>query len=116
MATLLQEGESYRVHLGSWERLGALRGDLVIPRSSVVDIRMVPDVVAEIRGIRAPGYGLPGHAAVGTWRGRGFKDFVAVSWRQRRGVVITLSGQEFDRVVLSSGPVVEVAQRMAPAV
>ncbi len=30
-----------------------------------------------LEGIRAPGYGMPGHGAVGTWRGKGWKDFVA---------------------------------------
>jgi hypothetical protein len=116
MATLLDEGGTIRIQLGPWERLGALRGDLVIPRSGIVSMRPSDDVVREVRGIRAPGYGLPGHAVVGTWRGRGFKDFVAVYWKRRRGIVITLEGQEYDRVVISTGNTVEQLQRIAEAV
>jgi hypothetical protein len=116
MATLLVEGSSIRIHLGSWERLAALRGDLVFPRTAVVSMRPTDDVLLEVRGVRAPGFGLPGHAAIGTWRGRGYRDFVAVYWRRRRGIVITLQGQRYDRVVISSGETVTVPQRIAEAV
>ena len=116
MATLLDEGSNLRIHLGGWERLGALRGDLVISRTQVASMRVVDDVVQEMRGIRAPGYGFPGHAAIGTWRGHGYKDFVAVYWKQRRGVVISLTGADYDRVIVSTGATVELPQRIAPAV
>jgi hypothetical protein len=116
MATLIDEGASIRIQLGPWERLGALRGDIVVPRSAVVSMQPSDDVVREVRGVRMPGYGLPGHAVVGTWRGRGFKDFVAVYWRRRRGLVITLRGQEYDRIVISTGNTVDVPQSIAEAV
>ena len=32
----------------------------------------------ELSGLRAPGTGLPGVIALGTWRGRGQKDFAAL--------------------------------------
>jgi hypothetical protein len=116
MATLLVEGDAIRIHLGPWERLGAMRGDLVVPRSAVVSMRASDDVVREVRGVRAPGYGLPGHAVIGTQRGRGFKDFVAVYWKRRRGIVITLRAQEFDRIVISTGNTVNATQSIAEAV
>jgi hypothetical protein len=116
MAMLLHQSASIRVRLGPWERLGAMRGDLVIPRSAVVSMRPTDDVVRELRGRRSPGYGMPGHAAIGTYRGRGYKDFVAVYWKRRRGIVITLQGQDYDRVVISTGETVEVLQRIAEAV
>jgi hypothetical protein len=116
MATLLVEGATVRIHLGPWERLGALRGDLVVPRSSVVSMVPTDNVLGEVRGVRAPGYGLPGHAAIGTWRGRGFKDLVAVYYKRRRGLVITLQGQEYDRIVISTGATVDLPQRIAEAV
>ena len=116
MATLLIEGATVRIHLGPWERLGAFRGDLVLPRTGVVSMQPTDDVLSEVRGLRAPGFGLPGHAAIGTWRGRGFKDFVAVYWKRPRGIVITLQGQEYDRIVISTGSTVEVPQMIAEAV
>jgi hypothetical protein len=78
-------------------------------------VRPTEDVVAEIRGMRAPGYGLPGHAAVGTWRGHGYKDFVAVYWKQRRGIVITMKDFPFEQVIVSTGTAITLPQRISPA-
>jgi hypothetical protein len=93
-----------RVRLSRWERVGALHGDLAIPRDAVLNVDVVADTTSAVEGIRAPGYGLPGHAAVGTWRGRGWKDFV-VAYAGRPGVVIDLrsdrSDTEFRRLVVT---------------
>ena len=108
MAHLDVTPDLVRVRLGRWERLVGLHGDVAIPRD-----RFTPELLAELavadpmkalEGIRAPGYGLPGHGAVGTWRGKGWKDFVA-AYAGRPGVVIDLDPDrvdgEFRRLVVS---------------
>jgi hypothetical protein len=86
----------------SWlEKLGAFRGDVRVPVSSVEAARVVEDPWRELRGIRAPGTGLPGVIALGTRRGRFGRDFAAV-YGKRPGVVIELRDGPFSRLVVSS--------------
>ncbi len=100
MSELAVSETDVTVRLSRWERIGAMRGDLVVPRTAVTGARAVPVAWAEIRGLRAPGYGMPRHAAVGTWRHDGVKDFVSVRYGQP-GLVIELTGQPFARLVVS---------------
>jgi len=104
MAHLDVTPDLVRVRLGRWERLGALHGDVTIPRAAVRAARVVTDPMKALEGIRAPGYGLPGHGAVGTWRSKGWKDFVA-AYAGQPGVVIDLTTDrpdvEFRRLVVS---------------
>ena len=101
MATLEIDGGELIIRLGPWERLGSLRrDDLRIPRAAVASTQEVESAYAQVRGLRAPGTGVPRRLLLGTWRRRGAKDFVAVSGRGP-GVVIELRDQPFDRVVVS---------------
>ena len=100
MARVRYEGDELVVHLGWLEKLGAFRGDVRVPRSSVRDVRATDRPWSELRGIRAPGTGFPGLIALGTRRGDGNRDFTAV-YRDRPAVVIELEGAEFDRLVIS---------------
>jgi hypothetical protein len=101
MVQLLIDGDDLTVRLGPWERLGALRrADVRVPLAAVVSARSVDSAYAEVRGIRAPGTGVPGRLLLGTWRRRRAKDFVAVSGKGP-GVVIDLDGEGFSRLVVS---------------
>ncbi|MGH8870140.1 MAG: hypothetical protein ACRDYU_19395 [Actinomycetes bacterium] len=100
MAVVSVDGETVRMRLSPWERLGALRGDLAFPRRWVDEVRVVPSALRAVRGLRAPGTGCPGVIALGTFRGRGYRDFAA-AYRNRPGVVVELSGGPYARLVLS---------------
>ncbi len=63
----IQDGDII-VQLGSLEKIGALHGDVRVPRSAVIAMRVVENPFAEIQGIRFPGTGVPGLIALGTWR------------------------------------------------
>ena len=100
MAELRAEGDQLVLHLTAAEHLEGAHGDIVVPMSSISTMRESDDLWSELRGIRAPGTGIPGIIALGTRRGRFGKDFAAVHGKGP-GVVIELRDQEFDRLVLS---------------
>ncbi len=89
------------VALGTAERVGALRTrDVRVPLASVTSVRATDDPWAELRGIRAPGTGVPGVISLCTRVGQGFRDFAAVYGRGP-AVVIETDGADFDRLVIS---------------
>src|ERR1700741_2690710 len=99
MAELRVEGSELVVELSELEKVGALRGDVRVPLSSVRAVRVAEDPRLELRGIRAPGTGIPGIIALGSRRGEGH-DFAAVS-HERPAVVGELEGTQFDRLVIT---------------
>jgi hypothetical protein len=101
MAHLELEGDHLLLRLTAEEHLEGMHRDIVVPRSAVAVVRVAEDVWSELRGIRAPGTGLPGVIAVGTRRGSFGKDFAAVHGKGR-GVVVELVDQPFSRIVIST--------------
>ncbi len=100
MAYLCVEGADLGVHLNPIEQLAALRGDLRVPSSAVRTVRVSERSWSELRGLRAPGIGLPGVIYLCTRHGRGMRDFAAVHGRTKAVVVETSPGG-FDRLVIS---------------
>ncbi len=101
MAELHPEGNELLFHLQPHEKAEGFHGDIRVPLSAVVSVRVVPDAWPELRGLRAPGTGLPNVIAVGTRRGSFGKDFVAVHGNGP-AVVVDLSGNEFGRLVVTT--------------
>ena len=90
------------VRLRPLERLLALHGDVAVPLAQVRHAEVAEDVLAEVRGLRAPGTGIPRRVALGTWRGRGWRDLVVAPGRGP-GVVVHLGeGAPFRRLLLRS--------------
>jgi hypothetical protein len=100
MAEIRIEADDVVVHLSGLERLGAMRGDVRVPRSAILECRVSDDPWSELRGIRAPGTGLPGVISLCTLRGDGTRDFAAL-YRKRPAVVIELTDAEFNRLIVS---------------
>jgi hypothetical protein len=101
MARLIVEGPDLVVGLSSLEKLGALRGDVHVPLSTVRSAEIEQDPWAALRGIRAPGTGIPGVIALGTRRFAGGKDFTAVTG-SRPAVRVDLSEESpFGRLVVT---------------
>lgn len=78
MATLAVEGPELVVRLSWLEKLGAFRGNVRVPLRAVRSVSAEPDPWAALRGIRAPGTGIPGVIAYGTRLYDGGRDFAAV--------------------------------------
>jgi len=91
-------GSNLRLALSTVEKLEGFHGDVVVALGAVSAVRVVETAWSELRGIRAPGTGLPGVIAVGTRRGGFGKDFAAVHGRGP-AVVVELEGDAFQRLV-----------------
>ena len=101
MATLRREGDELVVLLNDLEKVGALRGGPRVPLSAIRDVRVTESPFRELRGLRAPGSGIPGALALGTWRYRGGKDFAAL-YRGGPALVIDLEGADLSRLLISA--------------
>ncbi|ORB25572.1 hypothetical protein [Mycolicibacterium parafortuitum] len=100
MAELRIEGDQLRLHLTRAEKIAGLHGDIRVPLSAVRSVEVADDALAAVTGMRAPGLHWPGRTKIGTWRRRGGKTF-AVARAGRPAVQIELSGQDYDRLVVS---------------
>jgi hypothetical protein len=69
----------------------------------VVDVQIWEKPIRKLRGLRAPGTGVPGLVALGTWRRRGGKDFVAVYRKQAAVIVDVRPGRGFRRLIVGVG-------------
>jgi hypothetical protein len=98
MARFDVDGTELVLRLSLLEKLEGVHGDITVPLSSVKAVRVVDTAWAELRGIRAPGTGLPGVIAVGTRRGDFGRDFAAVHGRGP-AVVVELDGARYAHLV-----------------
>jgi len=112
MALLSRSGDELVVTLNDLEKTGALRGDVRVPASAVRSVRVSTNPFRELQGLRAPGTGIPGVIALGTWRSKGAKDFAAV-YRGGPAVVVELEGAEFRRLIVSAHDAVAVADSLS---
>ena len=81
------ENGALNLRLSRPEKLGALHGDVRVACDAVEDLYVSRRPFGELRGVRAPGTGVPGRIALGTWRYRGDKDFAISRVEHWRGVL-----------------------------
>ena len=99
------------VHLGFWEALAALSKSIRVPLSHVRGATDDEGFQGAALGLRAPGTAIPGVISAGTYRKRGEKLFAYVT-RGTHPVVIELSDQRWDRIVLGVADAREAAARI----
>ena len=102
MAKLFREHYELVLSLSLWEKIGALHAS---PRTSIGSVEKVEfsDELwssKTLRGIRAPGTAIPYVVLLGTMRGKGFRDFVAMKGREK-GVILTLNSGPFARWIFT---------------
>lgn len=98
MATFEINGADLRLRLRWLEKLEGAHGDVSVPLSCVAEVRTVESGWGELRGIRAPGTGIPEVVAVGTRRGDFGTDFVAIHGHAP-AVVVDLAEAPYGRLV-----------------
>jgi hypothetical protein len=104
--------EALEIRLSPLQKVGAARGDLSFPLASITQVEVLTDGIAAVRGVRAPGLGLPGARMLGTWRGRFGKEFVDV--RRGEGAVrVTLAGQGYDFLLLGAADPAALARQIS---
>jgi hypothetical protein len=101
VADLSVEGDDLVLHMDALEKVEAVHRDIRVPLAAVTAVRAVDDPWPELRGIRAPGTGLPNVIAVGTRRGNFGKDFAAVHGKGP-AVVVELEGAEYERLIVTA--------------
>ena len=102
MARVMREGNELILQLSFLEKMGALHSN---PRTSFDSIEKIEFIEqlwgsSTLRGVRAPGTAIPYVVLLGTLRGRGYKDFVAMRGRGE-GVIITLNSGPFARWIFT---------------
>jgi hypothetical protein len=101
VATLVVEGSDLVVKMSEIEKFEAVHPDVHVLLSTVRVVRVAEDAWPELRGIRAPGTGIPGVIAVGTRRGSFGKDFAVVHGKER-AIVVELDGADYSRIILTT--------------
>ena len=100
MARLNVEGGDLVLNLSGLEKVEGFHGNIHVPVSSVENVRCTPDPWSELRGIRAPGTGVPWIILVGTRRAGGVKDFAAIHGHGP-AIVVELAGADYGRLVVT---------------
>ncbi len=98
MANLVIDGDHLRLNLSRWEQLGAFWPAPQARLDQVESIEFVENLWSTevLRGVRAPGTGIPYVAMIGVMRRAKTKDFCVIK-RKKPGVVITFSSGAFQK-------------------
>jgi len=107
MALLQLTPTTLSVRLTRGEKIAGLLRDLTVPLSDVRAVDLVDDAVHSVRGLRAPGLGLPGLRKIGTWRRPGERTYVCVR-RDQTAVRIRLEGQRYDTLLIGADDAVHL--------
>lgn len=99
MALVRIDGDDLVVVIEGIHKVWALKSSLTIPLANVRGATADPGMIAEPKGIRAPGTRVPGLITAGTFHLNGEKVF----WDVRdpaKTVVVELADEEYARLVL----------------
>ena len=102
MARIKVIGDEVILELSFWERVGAIHSSPKVSISAVTKIEFVEKLWSNevLRGMRAPGTGIPYVLLLGSMRGREYCDFAAIKGRGA-GAVITFSEGPFERWIFT---------------
>jgi hypothetical protein len=102
VARVIDDGEFFTLKLSILEKVGALHGNIKTAKANLIDITNAenPWQSTGLRGIRAPGTGIPYVILLGTMRYKKKKDFTAI-YRRRPVDIYTFKDCEFERWIIS---------------
>lgn len=102
MAKVIDDGKTLTLTLSPLEKLGAFHGNLSVDKSQVTSIEeaQTPWDLSILRGIRAPGTGIPFVIMLGTLRHRQGKDFAAV-YKKRPVRIYNLKDAPYKRWIVT---------------
>jgi hypothetical protein len=111
MATVHLTDSTLTVRLTRWEKIAGLLRDVEVPRSAIRSADVVVDPVGAMRGLRAPGLGLPGVRKIGTWRRPGERTLVSVR-RGQPALRIRLDGARHDTLLVGTDDAAALAAQL----
>jgi hypothetical protein len=114
MATLQSTDDTIQVRFTPAEKLAGLVRDHDVPRTAVTAVEVVPEPLTALRGLRAPGLGLPGVRKIGTWRGRGTRTLVSIR-RDQPALRVELAGQRYTSLLIGTDDAARLAAELSPA-
>jgi hypothetical protein len=102
MAKVLEEGSNLRLALSFWEKIGGCHTDLVVSKDNLIKktVHQNPWGKEVLRGVRAPGTGIPYVVLLGTMRFKGGKDFTAI-YKRRPVTVYEFKDSTFNRWIVT---------------
>ncbi|CAM2960427.1 alpha/beta hydrolase [Prescottella defluvii] len=115
MAEFRVQDDRIVLRLSRFERIAGLHGDVTIPSAQVRSVDVVADAFVNIRGMRAPGLGIPRRLRIGTWRGGGSRTYVVARAGVQAVRVRTVgraAGAEFDQLIVSTADAPAVVARI----
>jgi hypothetical protein len=115
VAQLRVDGSELVLELTRLEKFEAVHGSIRLPVSAITEVRAVSDPWPELRGIRAPGTGIPRVLAVGTRRGSFGKDFAVVHGAGEAVVVDLDEAADYHRLIVTTGDAVGLAAQIEAA-
>ena len=92
------------LELSSLEKLGSLHGSIRVPKRFLTSIKEIPNPWKGpdgMRGVRAPGTGIPGVIMLGTLRKKSGKEF-AVVYKRGAAKIYEFSDGPFSRWIVST--------------
>ena len=114
MAILQVTPPTLSVRLTRGEKIAGLIRDVDVPLSAIRAVEVVPDPLAGLRGLRAPGLALPGVRMIGTWRRQGEKTLVSVR-RDQPAVRVRLEGGRWDALLIGTDDAEALAATLTAA-
>jgi hypothetical protein len=100
VANLLISDDSVTIRLSIAEKAQALHRDLSLPRSAITGVRVVSSGAGAVHGFKLVGSSIPGVLMVGSFKGGEGSTF-ALCHGNGPGLVLDLTGQHYDRIVLT---------------
>lgn len=101
MAQLHVAGAALKLLLSRAEKLQTLHSDIEVPLEHVVAVDPAHDLWPHLRGIRAPGTGIPRVLLLGTLRFKNGRDF-CIAYHGKPGVIIRLRDERYERLLIAT--------------
>ena len=102
MAKIIDSGSEIELSLTKREKMAALHGNLIAKKSDLTSRKVVenPWRSGLLKGVRAPGTGIPFYLLLGTMRYKGGKDFTII-YRNKPVEVFEFKGGPYKRWIIS---------------
>lgn len=99
MAELTVEGAELVLTMTKLEKVESVHGEIRVPVASVTGVEVLDDAIDAVHGFRV-GTRVPGAVAVGTFTARDAKTFAVVHHDTPRGVLVKLTDDRFDQLIV----------------